>query len=454
MEKIFHLKENGTDVKTEIIAGITTFLAIAYILVVNPALLSDAGMPSAGVFMATAISAAFATAIMAFWANYPVALASGMGLNAYFAYTVCGNLAAQGIKDPWKIGLTAILFEGILFIILSFFKFRETLVNTIPSNLKYAITAGIGLFITIVGLNGAGVIVSDPATLVALGDLSQANVALALIGVLITGALLFYEVRGGILLGIIITWILGMGAQTIGWYKGISVFPDFANNNVFTGFSELGEIAFQFDFSYIFTNTTDFIVIIFAFLFVDLFDTVGTLIGVAAKGNLLDKDGKLPRVGRALMADAVGTVAGSCLGTSTVTSFVESSAGVAEGGRTGLTALTTAVMFILSIFLAPIFLAIPSFATTPALVIVGMLMMSSIAKVKFEGDIADVLSAFVAIFMMPFTYSIANGIMFGVLAWVILKVLRGRIRDIHPIIWIITVLFAVRISMMIMGLSA
>ena len=454
MEKFFRLKEHGTTVKTEIIAGITTFLAMTYILAVNPSMLGAAGMNTAGVFVATALSAAFATVIMAFWANYPIALASGMGLNAYFAYTVCGSLSAQGIEDPWRIALTAILVEGIIFIILSAFKFRETLVNSIPENLKYGITAGIGLFISIVGLKGAGVIVANESTLVALGNVGDASVALALIGIALIGIMLYYNIKGAILWGILITWILGIFAQLSGWYTGVSVLPDFANNSFMAGFAGMGEIAFKFDFSYVASNVVDFAVIVFAFLFVDLFDTVGTLIGVAAKGDMLDKEGKLPRVGRALMSDAIGTVAGACMGTSTVTSYVESSAGVAEGGRTGLTALTTAVLFILSIFLAPIFLAIPGFATAPALVIVGMLMMSSVSKVKFEGDTADVLGAFVAIIMMPFTYSIANGIMFGVLAWLVLKVVRGKIKDIHPVMWIVGALFVLRIVTIILGVSS
>lgn len=454
MEKFFHLKEHGTTVKTEVIAGITTFLAMAYILAVNPSMLSAAGMNTAGVFAATALSAAFATLIMAFWANYPIALASGMGLNAYFAYTVCGSLSAQGIEDPWRIALTAILVEGIIFIILSAFKFRETLVNSIPENLKYGITAGIGLFISIVGLKGAGVIVANESTLVALGNVGDASVALALIGIALIGIMLYYNIKGAILWGILITWVLGIFAQLSGWYTGVSVLPDFANNSFIAGFAGMGEIAFKFDFSYAASNVVDFAVIVFAFLFVDLFDTVGTLIGVAAKGDMLDKEGKLPRVGRALMADAIGTVAGACMGTSTVTSYVESSAGVAEGGRTGLTALTTAVLFVLSIFLAPIFLAIPGFATAPALVIVGMLMMSSVSKVKFEGDMADVLGAFVAIIMMPFTYSIANGIMFGVLVWLVLKVVRGKIKDIHPVMWVVGALFVLRIVTIILGVSS
>ncbi len=286
MEKFFHLKEHGTTVKTEVIAGITTFLAMAYILAVNPSMLGAAGMNTAGVFVATALSAAFATLIMAFWANYPIALASGMGLNAYFAYTVCGSLSAQGIENPWRIALTAILVEGLIFIILSAFKFRETLVNSIPENLKYGITAGIGLFISIVGMEGAGIVVANESTIVGLGNVGDASVALALIGIAIIGIMLFYNVKGAILWGILITWVLGIFAQLTGWYTGASVLPDFTNNSFMAGFAGLGEIAFKFDFSYVAGNLVNFAVIVFAFLFVDLFDTVGTLIGVAAKGDM------------------------------------------------------------------------------------------------------------------------------------------------------------------------
>ena len=353
MEKLFHLKENGTNVKTEVMAGITTFLAMAYILAVNPSMLGDAGMNSQGVFMATALAAAVATIVMALLANYPIALASGMGLNAYFAYTIClGELADQA--NPWQIALTAILVEGIIFIILSAFKFRETLVNCIPENLKYGITTGIGLFITFIGLQNAGIAAADASTKVALGDIAQPQVALALIGVIIIGLMLYFNVKGAILWGILITWGLGIIAQFTGWYAvnpEAGVYSLLPSGSFLPNFAALGDTAFKFDFSFMLNNTVEFAVIVFAFLFVDLFDTVGTLIGVAAKGNMLDKDGKLPRVGRALMADAIGTVAGACLGTSTVTSYVESSAGVAEGGRTGLTSLTTAVMFILSLFL-------------------------------------------------------------------------------------------------------
>ncbi len=448
MEKLFKLKEHGTTVRTEIMAGLTTFLAMAYILVVNPLMLSgaDAGvqlMDYNAVFLATAISSAVATLCMAFFANYPVALSAGMGLNAYFTYSVC-----LGMGVSWRVALTAVFVEGIIFIILSLFKFRETLVNTVPANLKYGITAGIGLFIALVGLKGAGVVVGSDSTLVDLGKFSSPEVVLAMVGLIIIAALHHRNVKGSVLIGILVTWVLGMGAQAIGWYQGNSLLPDFSNWTLFPVVHE--STILQFDFAWVGQNLLSFAVIVFSFLFVDIFDTVGTLIGVAQKGNLLDKDGKLPKVGGALMADAVGTVVGSCLGTSTITSFVESSAGVSEGGRTGLTSVTVAVLFILSIFLYPIFTAIPSFATTPALVFVGLLMMGSIKNMTFEGDIADTVGGFLAVIMMPFTYSIANGIMFGMLSWVILKVLTGKVKDIHPVMWIAALLFVLRMVTMVL----
>ena len=461
MEKLFKLKENGTTVRTEIVAGITTFLAMAYILAVNPNILSAAGMPNDAIFAATAISAAFATLIMAFFANYPVVLASGMGLNAYFAFSVVPQLAEQGITEPWRVALTAILFEGVIFIILSIFKFRETLVNKVPKNLKLGISAGIGLFIAIVGLKGANITVDDPSTLVTLGDVGSPQVVLAVLGLLIIAALWHFKVKGAILIGIVATWIFGMIAQVTGWYQvdpaasAFSVIPDFSNYTVFAPVQSMATTTFfKFDFAYVASNAVNFAVIVFAFLFVDLFDTVGTLIGVAQEGGLLDKNGELPKVGRALMADAVGTVGGAMLGTSTVTSYVESTTGVAEGGKTGLTALTSAVLFLLALPLYPIFLAIPSFATTPALVFVGLLMVKNVTKMDFDSDIADTLGGFFAIIMMPFTYSIANGIMFGIIAWVILKVVTGKIKDIHPVMWVSFVLFAVRIVTIIMGVSS
>ncbi|MCR5104546.1 MAG: NCS2 family permease [Eubacterium sp.] len=447
LEKIFKLKEHGTDVKTEVIAGITTFLAMAYILAVNPNILGTV-MNANGVFLATAITSAIATFIMAFLANYPIVLSAGMGLNAYFAYTVClGELS--DVPDAFTIALTAVLVEGIFFIFISVFKFREAIINGIPQNLKFGITTGIGLFIALIGLVGAGIVVSDPSTTVALGDFKTPQVALALIGFIVIVVLSHFKVKGAILLGILVTWILGMIAEATGWYQvdveaGVfSVFPNFSSLFNFNG--GLGETAFKFNFGWVGSHITQFIAIVFSFLFVDLFDTVGTVVGVADKAGLLDEEGKLPRAGKVFMADAIGTTVGACLGTSTVTSFVESTAGVAEGGRTGLTALVSGILFLVSIVFSPIFLAIPSFATAPALVYVGMLMFASATKIKFDGDVADTASAYMAALMMPLTYSIANGIMFGIISWVIIKVCTGKAKDVTPVMWVVFVLFALRI---------
>ena len=446
-ERIFKLKRNKTNVKTEIMAGITIFLSMAYILAVNPSMLADAGMSPPAVFTATAISAVIGTLCMAFFANYPVALASGMGLNAYFAYSVCVPLAEAGINAPWKIALTAVFVEGIIFILLSAVKFRETLVNKVPVNLKLGITVGIGLFIAIVGLESAGVVAGDPSSLLTLGDMRSPQCVLTAAGIIITGVLYFKNVKGYVLWGMLATWLLGIIAQLAGWYVvdeaagAASLIPDFSGYSLMPAAPEI----FAFDFSYAASHVLDFAVIVFSFLFVDLFDTVGTLIGVADRGNMLDKNGNLPRVGGALMADAVGTVVGACLGTSTVTSYAESSTGVEQGGRTGLTAVSAACCFAAAVFLAPFFLAVPGFATAPALVFVGLLMMSSVKKMKFEGDIADVVGGFMAIIMMPFTYSIANGIMFGIMTWVILKIITGKIREIHPVMWVSFALFVLRL---------
>lgn len=452
MEKLFKLKEHNTTVKTEVMAGSTTFLTMAYILAVNPNLLSASGMDSGAVFTATALASAFATFIMAFWANYPIALSAGMGLNAYFAFTVClGDL--QGVDDPWKVALAAVLVEGIIFIILSFFKLRESIVNAIPANLKYGITAGIGLFIAFIGLQGAGVVVSDDSTLLALGNFASPEVALCLVGVVVIAVMNHFNVKGSILWGILITWGLGIIAELTGWYvvdpeAGVySLIPSFSASSFIP--PSIAPTFFQFDFSWIASNISQFIIIVFSFLFVDMFDTIGTVIGVADKANLLDKDGKLPRVGRVLMADAVGTVAGSMLGTSTITSFVESSSGVAEGGKTGLTAMTTGLLFIVALFLSPIFLAIPSFATAPALIIVGFFMASSIKKMHFDGDVADAVGGYLAFLIMPLTYSIANGIMFGMLAWFIIKICTGQIKKIHPVMYIVCALFIFRVITLI-----
>ena len=450
LEKIFKLKEHGTDAKTEIVAGITTFLAMAYILAVNPNILGNVMNPS-GVFLATAIASAVATFVMAFLANYPIALSAGMGLNAYFAFTVClGELS--DVENAFTIGLTAVLVEGINFIVISIFKFREKIINGIPTNLKYGITTGIGLFIALIGLVGANIVVSDPSTTIALGSFSSPTVVLALVGFVIIAILSHYNIKGSVLIGILATWILGMIAEACGWYQvnidaGIySVFPSFSGGLNLGG---LGETAFQFNFAWVGEHLIQFIAIVFSFLFVDLFDTVGTVVGVADKAGLLDEKGELPRAGKVFMADAIGTTVGACLGTSTVTSFVESSAGVAEGGKTGLTAFTTGIMFLIAIVLSPIFLAIPSFATAPALIYVGMLMFSSAKKIDFESDTADTASAYIAALTMPLTYSIANGIMFGVISWVLIKLFTGKAKDVSPVMLVIFILFGLRIAALV-----
>ena len=437
MEKLFKLKENNTTVKKEIIAGITTFLAMAYILAVNPTYLGGIeGATPGSIFTATAVSAAIATICMAFFANYPVALASGMGLNAFFAFVVCGTMGYS-----YEVALTAVFVEGIIFILLSLCNFREALVNQIPNNLKLGITTGIGLFIAIIALINSGVVINNDSTLVGIGNFAAPAFVLSIVGLLIIGILSHFKVPGHILIGILATWVLGIVAELIGWYKvdidaGVySLIPHF------TEFNLEAPNMFKFDFSVITNNFASFAVIMFTFLFTDIFDTVGTLIGVAEKGNLLNSKGELPKAKGALLADAVGTVAGACLGTSTVTSYVESSAGVAAGGRTGLTSLTTAVLFIIALVLSPIFLAIPSFATTPAMLYVAFLMMSSVKKMSFDGDVADAIGGCMAIIIMPFTYSISNGIMFGMLSWVILKIFTGKIKDIKPVMWISTALF-------------
>ena len=351
------------------------------------------------------------------------------------------------IPSPAVINMTKTYFT--VFIILSFFKLRETIVNAIPENLKYGITSGIGLFIAFVGLKGAGVVVSDDSTLVALGNFGRPEVALCLIGILVIAVMNHYNVKGSILWGILITWILGIIAQLTGWYV---VDPDAGAASLIPSLSassfippSISSTFCKFDFAWIGSHLSEFVVIVFSFLFVDMFDTIGTVIGVAEKADLLDEDGNLPRVGRVLMADAIGTVAGSMLGTSTVTSFVESSSGVAEGGKTGLTAMTTGILFLVALFLSPIFLAIPSFATAPALVIVGFFMASSIKKMNFDGDLADSIGGYLAFLMMPLTYSIANGIMFGVLAWFIIKVCSGQVKKIHPVMYIVCALFIIRV---------
>ena len=427
MEKFFELKKHGTNTRTEIIAGITTFMTMAYILVVNPIILSSTGMDQNAVFTATALSAAIATLIMALYAKYPFALAPGMGLNAYFAYTVVAN---QGLS--WEFALTAVLIEGIIFIALSLFKGREVIFDAIPLTLKKAVSVGIGLFISLIGLSGSGIIVRPEGTILGLGNITEGTALLALIGLVITFILVIRKVKGALLLGIIITTIIGIP-------MGITTIPE--GFKIFSLPPSVEPIAFKFDFSQIFT--TQMFMAVLTFLFVDMFDTVGTLAGVASKSNMLDKDGKLPRVSKAFFADSVGTVVGSMLGTSTVTTFVESSAGVAEGGRTGLTSLTTAVMFLLALFIAPIFALVPAAATAPALITVGMFMMEPIMDIDFR-DYTEAIPAFLTIAMMPFAYSIAEGIFFGMISYTLLKTVAGKTKEVSPLMWVLSILFVLR----------
>ena len=413
LDKIFHLKENHTDVKTEVMAGITTFMTMAYILAVNPNILSASGMDRGAVFTATALSAFIATCLMALLSNYPFVLAPGMGLNAYFTYTV-----VLGMGYTWQQALAAVFAEGIIFILLSLTNVREAIFNSIPMNLKHAVSVGIGLFIAFIGLQNAKIVVGNDSTLVSIFSFKSSvaegtfssqgiTVLLALIGVLVTAILLAKNVKGGILWGILITWILGIICQLthlyvpnadLGYY---SLLPDFSNG---ISVPSMMPTFMKMDFSIVFS--LDFVVIMFAFLFVDMFDTLGTLIGVASKADMLDKDGKLPKIKGALLSDAVGTSVGAVCGTSTVTTFVESASGVAEGGRTGLTSLVAGVLFALSLLLSPIFLAIPSFATAPALIVVGYLMLTSVTKIDFN-DMTEAIPCFIAIIAMPFMYSIS-----------------------------------------------
>ena len=425
LERTFKLKENNTNVKTEILAGITTFMTMAYILVVNPLILSDAGMNWGGVFTATAVSSIIAILIMAFYANYPFALAPGMGLNAFFTYSVVLTM-----KHSWEFALTAVLIEGIIFVILSLFKVREAIFDAIPMNLKNAVSVGIGLFIAFIGLTSAG-IVQQGGAILELGDLGTRPALLALIGIVIMGILLAKKVKGALLIGIIITTIIGIP-------MGVTKIP----NGIFGLPPSLKPVAFKFvGWDEILTG--DMLIVMFTFLFVDIFDTVGTLVGVSSKANMLDKDGKLPRVSRALLADAIGTVAGACLGTSTVTTYVESASGVAEGGRTGLTSFTTACMFALALFFAPIFTIVPGAATAPALILVGLFMMSPIRKINLE-DYTEAIPAFLTIIMMPLAYSIAEGIVFGMVSYVILKVLDGKWKDVSIVMYILAGLFILK----------
>lgn len=455
LEKVFRLKENGTNARTEIIAGITTFMTMAYILAVNPSVLADAGMDQGAVFTATALAALIGTLLMAFCANYPFALAPGMGLNAYFAYTV-----VLGMGYRWEVALTAVFIEGIIFIVLSLTNVREAIFNAIPQNLKAAVSVGIGLFIAFIGLQNAKIVIGG-STLLQLFSVEGYNevngveasfqdagitVMLAVIGILITGFLVIKNVKGNILWGILITWILGIICQFTGLYVPnpelgfYGLLPDFSSG---LSIPSLSPIFAKLEFSGIFS--LEFLVVIFAFLFVDMFDTIGTLIGVSSKANMLDENGRLTNIRGALLADAIATTAGAVLGTSTTTTFVESASGVSEGGRTGLTAVTTAILFGLALFLSPIFLAIPSFATAPALVVVGFYMLTNVVNIDFN-DVSEALPCYICIGAMPFFYSISEGISMGVISYVVLNVMTGKAKEkkISLLMYVLAVLFVLK----------
>lgn len=448
MENFFKFKERGTDMKTEMIAGVTTFMTMAYILAVNPNILGASGMDTGAIFTATALASAIASFCMALFANLPFVLSAGMGLNAYFAYTV-----VLGMGYSWEVALTAVFVEGIIFIILSLTNVREAIFNAIPTNLKVAVSVGIGLFITFIGLQNAHIVV-DSATLVGLfsfkGSVAAGTfqsegitVLLALIGILITAFLVAKNVKGNILIGILATWGLGMICQAVGLYVPnpemgfYSLFP----SGIISMPASVAPTFMKMDFSIV--GTLNFAVVIFAFLFVDMFDTLGTLIGCASKADMLDENGKLPKIRSALFADAVGTTLGAALGTSTITTFVESSSGIAEGGRTGLTSVTAGILFLVSLFLSPVFLAIPSFATAPALIVVGFLMMQQVVKIQWD-NLVEAIPAFIAIFAMPFMYSISEGISMGVISYVLLHLLTGKAKDNTPLMYVLTVLFILK----------
>ena len=451
LENIFHLKENHTDVKTEIMAGITTFMTMAYILAVNPNILSASGMDSEAVLIATALASFVGTALMALLANYPFALAPGMGLNAYFSYTVVLTMGYS-----WQLALMAVFVEGIIFIVLSLTNVREGIFNAIPMTLKSAVSVGIGLFVAFVGLQNAKLIVNSDSTLVTYQHFKGETFSsvgmgaiLALLGIVITAILLVKKVKGGILYGILITWVLGIVCELAGIYipdPDAGMYSVIPTAFVSFDFSSLGKTfgqVFNLDFSNF--NIVNFIVVMFAFLFVDLFDTLGTLIGVASKADMLDEDGKLPRIKGALLADAVATSVGAVLGTSTTTTYVESSSGVTVGGRTGLTATTTAVLFLLASIFSPLFLTIPSFATAPALIVVGFYMMGAVAKINFD-DMTDAIPAFLTILVMPLAYSISEGIAIGIISWTLINVLTGKAKEkkITPLMYVLTVLFILK----------
>ncbi len=423
-EKYFKLKENGTNTRTEVIAGITTFLTMAYILAVNPSILSATGMDANALFTSTAIAAIVGTLIMALWAKLPFALAPGMGLNAFFAFSV-----VLGMGYSWQFALTAVLIEGIIFILLTLFNVREAIVDSIPKSVKTAISAGIGLFIAFIGLQNAGVVVKNDATLVHLGDITTGSALLAMIGLVVTSVLIVKKIKGDLLIGIVLTALIGipMGITQI---NGIVSTPP-----------SIAPIFFQFEFANILSF--DMLIVVFTFLFVDIFDTLGTLVGVSTKANMLDKNGNVPNIKKAFMADALGTTFGAMLGTSTVTTYVESAAGVSEGGRTGMTSLITAICFAVALFFAPVFLAIPGAATAPALILVGLFMIAPIKELDFN-DYSESIPAFICILAMPLTYSIAEGITLGVLSYVFINALAGKFKKLSIGMYILAILFILK----------
>ena len=465
--RVFKLKRNRTSVRTELLAGLTTFMTMAYILAVNPDILSAAGMPKGGVFMATALAAVVGTLFMAFMSNYPFVLAPGMGLNAYFAFTVC-----LGMGYSWQFALLAVFVEGLVFLALSLTPVRESIFNAIPFSIKKAVAAGIGLFICIIAMKNAGIVVDNPATLVSMVNFTAVPfhthgicALLALVGTLATGFMLVKRWKGSILFGILFTWVLGMVAQAVGLYqvsveaKAFSLYPDFSFSGMAGNFSDFGRtVGALFSTSEWKQNgqvlslssistLLSFFGVIFAFFFVDLFDTLGTLIGVSMKGGFLTKEGKLPRISGALCADSIATSVGAVLGTSTTTTFVESASGVMSGGKTGLTAVASAALFALSVAFAPLFLAIPAFATAPALIVVGYMMLSSCADIEWT-DPGEAVPAFLAIAAMPFTYSISDGIMFGIISYTVINVLAGRRSRVHWIMYVLTAVFVAKYALM------
>lgn len=427
LEKIFKLKQNKTTVRTELVAGIITFLTMSYILVVNPNILSASGMDKAALFTATALASALGTLFMAFIPKLPIAQAPGMGLNSFFAFSV-----VLGLGYSWQMALTAVFIEGIVFIILTFFNVRELIVKSIPITIKNAIPVGIGLFITFLGLQNAGLIVRDENTMVTLGAMSNPHVWVALLGLILTATLYYKKVHGAFLIGIVAATVFAI-------ILGLVKLP---SGNIVSMPPDISPIFMQFAWDHIFT--LDMLIVVFTFLFVNLFDTIGTLLGVASKIGITDKEGNFPQIKKALFADALGTTFGAMLGTSTVTSYVESASGVAVGGRTGLTSISTATMFILALFLAPLFLMVPASATAPALILVGLFMITAVVKINFD-NMTEALPAFLTIVMMPFAFSIAQGIVFGMLSFVLLKALSGKWKHISVTMWVISILFIVKL---------